>query len=123
MRVLITGVTGFIGYHLSKALIEKGYDVYGLVRFVSTGRRLPDGIKFIYGDLTDYHSIIKAVEEVEDRGYLLLIHVPDFEKIREVLHKLLNDEKTLEQLGREARQHALKYDYRETYKPLLEILR
>lgn len=64
MRVLITGVTGFIGYHLSKALIEKGYDVYGLVRFVSTGRRLPDGIKFIYGDLTDYHSIIKVVEEV-----------------------------------------------------------
>lgn len=33
------------------------------------------------------------------------------------------DEKTLEQLGREARQHTLKYDYRETYKPLLEILR
>ena len=38
-------------------------------------------------------------------------------------YQLLNDEKTLEQLGREARQHALKYDCRETYKPLLEILR
>lgn len=88
------------------------------------------GVPVVYNDApaTNEHAYgigikPKEVKEVEDRGYLLLIHVPDFEKIREVLHKLLNDEKTLEQLGREARQHALKYDYRETYKPLLEILR
>ena len=30
MKILITGAAGFIGYHLSKKMLEKGYDVVGL---------------------------------------------------------------------------------------------
>ena len=29
MKVLVTGAAGFIGFHLSKKLIEQGYDVLG----------------------------------------------------------------------------------------------
>lgn len=30
MKILITGSAGFIGFHLSKTLLEKKYQVYGL---------------------------------------------------------------------------------------------
>jgi len=32
MKALITGITGQDGYFLSQFLLEKGYDVYGIVR-------------------------------------------------------------------------------------------
>ena len=30
MRILITGVAGFIGFHLSKNLLDKGHTIYGI---------------------------------------------------------------------------------------------
>lgn len=33
-----------------------------MVRFTSTGRRIPDNINVVYGDLTDYHSVVNAVK-------------------------------------------------------------
>ena len=36
MKALITGVTGQDGYYLSKLLLEKGYEVHGLIRRSST---------------------------------------------------------------------------------------
>lgn len=62
MRVFITGVTGFIGYSLSKYLVGRGFKVYGLVRPSSTTRKVPEGVEVISGDLTDYHSLVKAVK-------------------------------------------------------------
>ena len=67
MSVLITGVTGFIGSKLAHRLVEQGYDVYGLVRHVSrstlsTLEPIQDRIRFIEGDLVDYHSVRSSVE-------------------------------------------------------------
>ena len=64
----------------------------------------------------------RRVYEVEDRGIYFEIHEPDIPRIREVVHSLLKDTKRIEHLGKEARQHALKYDFRKTYRPLLEVL-
>ena len=64
MRILVTGVTGFIGYSLAQELVKKGFDVWGLVRFSSTGKSIPHGVKPIVGDLTDYHSIVKVIQTV-----------------------------------------------------------
>jgi len=64
----------------------------------------------------------RRVYEIEDRGVPFMIHEPDIEKIREEVHRLLRDPKRLEQLGREAREHALRFDYRRCLKPLLEVL-
>jgi len=62
------------------------------------------------------------VYEVVDRGVPFLIHEPDIEGIRREVHRLLKDPSRLKSLSIEARRHALRYDYRKTFKPLLEVL-
>lgn len=63
-KILISGISGFIGSHLAPLLVERGYDVYGLIRYVA-GRRLDtQNIKQVFGDLRDafvINSIIKHV--------------------------------------------------------------
>ena len=63
---LITGITGQDGSYLAELLIDKGYDVYGLVRRLSIpnyGRieHLLKDITIIDGDLTDQASINRAI--------------------------------------------------------------
>ena len=66
-RALITGVTGQDGYYLSKLLLSKGYEVYGLVRGQNNPkidfmrRELPD-VKILTGDLLDVSSLLRALE-------------------------------------------------------------
>jgi len=74
---LITGITGQDGSYLAELLIEKGYDVYGIIRRASTfnTERLDDiyedphvkGAKLhlIYGDLADGSSIHKIMAAVK----------------------------------------------------------
>ena len=55
---LITGITGQDGSYLAELLLEKGYEVHGIVRrasLINTYRIDPffDRIKLHYGDLTD----------------------------------------------------------------------
>lgn len=66
-HALITGVTGQDGSYLSELLLEKGYEVYGLMRrksVVDYGNvnHLRDKIHFIYADMTDVVSLIKAMQ-------------------------------------------------------------
>ncbi|MDD5177763.1 MAG: GDP-mannose 4,6-dehydratase [Candidatus Nanoarchaeia archaeon] len=63
---LITGITGQDGSYLAELLLEKGYNVHGLVRRSSTDnlsriRHLKDKITLIDGDLTDTHSLLRAL--------------------------------------------------------------
>jgi GDPmannose 4,6-dehydratase len=68
-KALITGVTGQDGYHLSKLLISKKYEVFGLVngqrRELSEAltKEIPD-VKQVFGDLTDYSSISSIINEI-----------------------------------------------------------
>jgi len=71
-RVLITGVTGQDGSYLAEFLLEKGYQVFGLVRRSSTINferiaHLQDRIELIPGDLLDPSSLINALETAEPR--------------------------------------------------------
>ncbi|ERK32164.1 GDP-mannose 4,6-dehydratase [Clostridium intestinale] len=66
-RALISGITGQDGSYLAELLIDKGYEVYGLIRrksVVDYGNvnHIKDKIKFIYADLTDMVSLINAVK-------------------------------------------------------------
>jgi GDPmannose 4,6-dehydratase len=66
-KALITGITGQDGSYLAELLLEKGYDVYGLVRRKSrldfgNAEHLQDKVKFIFGDMTDQASLIRALE-------------------------------------------------------------
>lgn len=66
-RALITGINGQDGLHLTELLLNKGYEVFGLVngQRQANGERLalkfPE-VKQIRGDLTDSTSINKALE-------------------------------------------------------------
>jgi len=76
-RALITGITGQDGSYLAELLIDKGYEVYGIIRRSSSfntaridhlyqdphewGVRL----KLIYGDLNDSSSLNKIIQKVQ----------------------------------------------------------
>jgi GDPmannose 4,6-dehydratase len=64
---LITGITGQDGSYLAELLLAKGYTVYGVRRRTSQAHygcseHLKDDIHFIYADMTDPASLIRAVE-------------------------------------------------------------
>jgi GDPmannose 4,6-dehydratase len=65
---LITGITGQDGPYLAELLLEKGYDVYGLMRGQNNPKRamvereLPD-VKILTGDLTDQSSLMRALSD------------------------------------------------------------
>ena len=68
MKALITGVTGQDGSYLAELLLEKGYEVYGMVRRASTENferinHLRDKITLVQADLLDQLSIIRILEE------------------------------------------------------------
>jgi UDP-glucose 4-epimerase len=52
VKILITGVAGFIGSHLADALLEQGHEVTG-IDDLTTGRRenVPDAVAFHFGDV------------------------------------------------------------------------
>ena len=65
-NALITGINGQDGSYLAELLLEKGYNVYGIMRrksVVDYGNvdHLKDQIHFIYADMTDLVSLEKAM--------------------------------------------------------------
>ncbi len=68
MRALITGITGQDGSYLADLLLDKGYDVIGMVRRASTEtferiEHIQDRITLVQADLLDQLSIINILEE------------------------------------------------------------
>ena len=69
-KALITGITGQDGSYLSELLLDKGYDVYGMVRRASVERfdriaHIQDKLNLIQGDLTDQSSLDEAVKTIQ----------------------------------------------------------
>jgi GDPmannose 4,6-dehydratase len=69
-RAFITGVTGQDGSYLAELLLEKGYDVYGMVRRASTEsleriEHLGERITLIQADLLDQNSLVGALREAQ----------------------------------------------------------
>lgn len=71
-KALITGITGQDGSYLAELLLDKGYEVHGIVRRSAehtTGRidhLLQDGKIFLHsGDLSDSSSLIRLIGEIE----------------------------------------------------------
>jgi GDPmannose 4,6-dehydratase len=65
---LITGVTGQDGSYLAELLLEKGYDVWGMIRRASTESverisHLVDRITLVQADLLDQPSLVRALED------------------------------------------------------------
>ncbi|MFN2283678.1 MAG: GDP-mannose 4,6-dehydratase, partial [Anaerolineae bacterium] len=67
-RALITGITGQDGSYLAEFLLEKGYDVIGLVRRTSTVtfsriHHIQDKLTLVSGDLLDQGSLIATLRD------------------------------------------------------------
>ncbi len=70
MRALITGITGQDGSYLAEFLLDKGYEVYGIVRRSSLEKydrieQIQDKIRFVEGDLTDQSSLDQALQQLK----------------------------------------------------------
>ena len=76
MKALITGITGQDGYYLTKLLIEKNYEVHGLIRRSSTfntdrideliSEHLVDGkLSLYYSDLLDSSSLNNLINTIK----------------------------------------------------------
>ena len=62
MRVLVTGATGFIGFHVASFLTEKGIQVRALVRGQSNVTALKAlDIEPVTGDIRDFESVCRAL--------------------------------------------------------------
>jgi GDPmannose 4,6-dehydratase len=67
---LITGITGQDGSYLAELLLEKGYEVHGIIRrssSINTDRidHIYQNIKLHYGDLTDATNIVRVIQLVQ----------------------------------------------------------
>jgi len=73
-RALITGVTGQDGAYLAQLLLDKGYEVFGLVRRSSTAENalirlkwlgIAADVNLIDGNLTDLSSLIRTISDIK----------------------------------------------------------
>jgi len=69
-KALITGITGQDGSYLAELLLEKGYEVHGIIRrssSINTARidHIYQNIKLHYGDLTDSTNIVRIIQKVQ----------------------------------------------------------
>jgi len=65
-KILITGVTGFIGSHLALELVKKNHEVYGLVKHVSNRnprmyKEFLNNVTLVNGDVTSFLSTLNAL--------------------------------------------------------------
>jgi len=70
MRILITGISGFVGSHLAEAYLQAGAEVHGTIRYRSDQvniRHLWDAITLRACDIVDASSIRSIVERGYDR--------------------------------------------------------
>lgn len=61
-KILITGITGFVGSHLAEYLLSEGHEVYGIIRWRSRTENIDhirDKLKLINADIKDGYSLQK----------------------------------------------------------------
>ena len=72
-RILVTGVTGYIGGRLVPRLLECGFTVRCLVRDPARmqGRPWQQDVEVVAGDALDYNTLLSALEGVHIAYYLI----------------------------------------------------
>ncbi len=88
MKVLVTGATGFIGYHVAMLLHEKGFHVIALAREGSDTSPLADlGVETARGDIRDPDALYRALKGCRRLYHIAAdyrLWVPDPETMYEI---------------------------------------
>jgi len=85
MKVMITGMLGFIGSHLAEKLVDEGYEVYGIIRRVANRnldaiRGILEDVTLVTGDITDFMSVRNALKTVTPD---IVIHLAALSPVRD----------------------------------------
>jgi UDP-glucose 4-epimerase len=76
IKVLITGICGFIGVNLSRALLKRGYDVDGIDNLsVGTKEYLPEGVSNFYRGNVAHRKYFLKNAGIRDTKYDMIIHL------------------------------------------------
>ena len=84
MNILVTGVAGFLGSHLTENLVEKGHKVRALMHYDSNNNwgwleksYCKNDIEFVVGDIRDFDSVYSAMKGIDEVFHLAaLIGIP-----------------------------------------------
>src|SRR5690242_10505941 len=80
MRVLITGITGFVGSYMAELALAQGSEVYGSSRWRSNTanlQHLRSRISLIESDLRDLSSV-RALLEISNPDYVIHLAAQSF---------------------------------------------
>ena len=72
MKILITGITGFIGKHLSKRLLSDGHDIYAIIRKQAAREKLEQNNIKYFIDNNSTEDLIKHLKNEEFEGVIHL---------------------------------------------------
>ena len=85
MKVLITGILGFIGSHIAERFANEGHEVYGVVRHVANRnleviKKILEDVTLVTGDITDFASIRNAFKTVNPD---VIVHLAALSPVRD----------------------------------------
>ena len=81
-KILISGGTGFIGYHLAKEALRRGFQVSSLSKNTPIKKRYLKKVKYIITDISNKNSINKKIKENFDYVVNLAGYVDHSNKIK-----------------------------------------
>lgn len=99
MKVMITGATGFVGRHVVRQVLEKGYSVVAIARDAARIREMPwaGEVEFIQCDLhQNFHSIFKAGSVPDALVHLAWPGLPNYSDFFHISQNLPSDLRFLE---------------------------
>ena len=82
MTVLVTGAAGFIGFHVTSALLARGEEVIGIDNlndYYDVSLKKPrlqrldgkESFKFILSDIADYEKLSRSLEKIDSISHIV----------------------------------------------------